>query len=218
MRKSLCLFVLSVLTAVICAQPIRVGEQLQKLLVAEAAITELYVEPISDSVLVEAAVKAMLKELDPKSCETIHINNRKRVIRAISIARTNTLSKSQSIEQQKHELIYKDIKILMLNPNREVLYENINKRVDKMFDEGLIEEVKNLVNEYELSLTSKQAIGYKEVIDYLSGEISLDSCKELIKQRTRNYAKRQVTFFKHQFDLEMFETCEELLKRVGINE
>lgn len=67
MRKSLCLFVLSVLTAVICAQPIRVGEQLQKLLVAEAAITELYVEPISDSVLVEAAVKAMLKELDPHS-------------------------------------------------------------------------------------------------------------------------------------------------------
>lgn len=160
----------------------------------------------------------ILTKLDKNACETIHPNNRKRVIRAISIARTNSLSKSENIEMQKHELIYKDVKILMLNPNREKLYENINKRVDDMFEQGLIDEVKSLCAEYDMSQTSKQAIGYKEVLEYLSGQLSLDACKELIKQRTRNYAKRQVTFFKHQFELEAFETPKELLKAVGIDE
>lgn len=160
----------------------------------------------------------MLNQLDKEACSNIHPNNRKRVIRAISIARTNTVSKSENIENQKHEIIYLDVKILMLNPNREQLYENINKRVDIMFEKGLIEEVKKLTKEYELSQTSKQAIGYKEVLDYLDGNLTLDACKELIKQRTRNYAKRQVTFFKHQFELEMFESPKQLLEAVGIYE
>ena len=102
----------------------------------------------------------------------------------------------------------------MLNPNRETLYENINKRVDKMFELGLVDEVKHLLEKYNLSNTAKAAIGYKEVIDYLNNQMSLDDCKELIKKRTRNYAKRQVTFFKNQFELKMFTTKEELLKEV----
>ena len=96
--------------------------------------------------------------------------------------------------------------------------ENINKRVDIMFENVLINEVESLTKQYELSLTAKQAIGYKEVLDYLDGNCSLESAKELIKQRTRNYAKRQVTFFKHQFELETFETKELLLKELGIYE
>ena len=156
----------------------------------------------------------LLKELDPKALETIHINNRKRVIRAIQIARTHNTNKSESIEKQMHILYFKneEVKFLFLNPNREALYENINKRVDIMLEKGLIDEVKVLLNKYQLSNTAKAAIGYKEVIDYLEGKCTLDECKELIKKRSRNYAKRQVTFFKHQLPCKEYASKEELLK------
>ena len=154
----------------------------------------------------------MLLKMDPVSAKTLHPNNRKRVIRAISICRNNELTKSEAIDKQEHKIIYDDVKIAMINPDRELLYENINRRVDEMFDKGLVEEVKSLLCKYELSTTAKAAIGYKEVLDYLDGKMSLDDCKELIKKRTRNYAKRQVTFFKNQFDLQMYKSGEELVK------
>ena len=143
---------------------------------------------------------SLLKELDPKATENLHMNNRKRVMRAITIARTHELNKSETIDQQEHSLYFKDeeVKFIFLNPNREELYANINARVDLMFEKGLVDEVKHLLKKYELSLTAKAAIGYKEVIDYLDDKYSLEECKELIKKRTRNYVKRQVTFFKHQ--------------------
>ena len=156
----------------------------------------------------------LLNELDPKALETIHVNNRKRVIRAIQIARTHDLNKSESIDKQAHALYFKDeeVKFMFLNPNREALYENINKRVDVMFEKGLVDEVKGLLNKYQLSNTAKAAIGYKEVIDYLDNKCSLEECKELVKKRSRNYAKRQVTFFKHQLPCKEFSSKEELLK------
>ena len=155
----------------------------------------------------------ILNKLDPKAFESIHMNNRKRVIRAIQIARTHDVNKSESIDQQEHKLVINDeVKFLFLNPDRKALYENINKRVDVMFNEGLVDEVRGLLNKCELSNTAKAAIGYKEVIDYLEGKCSLEECKELIKKRSRNYAKRQVTFFKHQLPCKEFATREELLK------
>ena len=173
----------------------------------EADISDL--ESMSNEELYE-----LLKTLDSKAAETIHMNNRKRVMRAIQIARTHNLNKSDSIDKQEHSLFYKDetIKFLFLNPNRDELYANINARVDQMMDNGLVDEVKELLNKYELSLTAKAAIGYKEVIDYLDGEYSLEECVELIKKRTRNYAKRQVTFFKHQLPCLEFDNREALLK------
>ena len=156
---------------------------------------------------------AILNKLDPKAFETIHMNNRKRVIRAIQIARTHDLNKSESIDKQEHKLIVDDeVKFLFLNPDRKALYENINKRVDIMFEQGLLDEVKGLLNKYELSTTGKAAIGYKEVIDYLEDKCSLEECQELIKKRTRNYAKRQVTFFKHQLPCKEYASKEDLLK------
>ena len=156
---------------------------------------------------------ALLKELDPKALETIHMNNRKRVIRAIQIARTHDLNKSESIDKQEHNLFFKEeVKFLFLNPNREALYEGINKRVDIMFEKGLVDEVVGLLSKYQLSNTAKAAIGYKEVIEYLEGKYSLEECKELIKKRSRNYAKRQVTFFKHQLPCKEYVSKEELLK------
>ena len=156
----------------------------------------------------------LLKQVDMKATETIHMNNRKRVIRALQIARTHKTNKSENIDQQEHKFFFKDedIRFYFINPNREELYANINTRVDQMFDNGLVEEVKKLLNKYDLSLTAKAAIGYKEVIDYLENKCSLEECKELIKKRTRNYAKRQVTFFKHQLPCQEFTSKEELLK------
>ncbi|MFA7032269.1 MAG: tRNA (adenosine(37)-N6)-dimethylallyltransferase MiaA [Bacilli bacterium] len=154
----------------------------------------------------------LLKSLDEKSLLSLHPNNRKRVIRAISIARTHLQNKSENIQRQEHKIIYPNVSIYFINPPREKLYDNINKRVDEMFNLGLVKEVNDLLIKYHLSLTASQAIGYKEVIDYLSHKMSLNECQELIKQRTRNYAKRQVTFFKHQFNSQEFISGDELVK------
>ena len=156
---------------------------------------------------------SLLEKLDEKEAEKIHQNNLKRMIRAINLINKSGESKSSLLDKQEHKPIFNDneIKFLFINPDRETLYENINKRVDEMFDNGLLEEVKELLNKYDLSMTARQGIGYKEVISYLQNEISLDECKELIKKRTRNYAKRQVTFFKHQFVFCEFETYQKLV-------
>ena len=173
----------------------------------EADVSDL--EELSNEELYE-----LLKKVDMKATETIHMNNRKRVIRALQIARTHESNKSESIDKQEHALFFKneDVRFYFINPNRSELYENINARVDQMFENGLVDEVKGLLNKYDLSLTARAAIGYKEVIDYLEGKCTLEECKELIKKRTRNYAKRQVTFFKHQLPCKEFAAREELLK------
>ena len=147
------------------------------------------------------------------------MNNRKRVIRAIQIARTHDANKSESIDKQEHALYFKDETVMFyfLNPNRDELYEKINTRVDLMMNNGLVDEVKGLLKQYDFSTTAKAAIGYKEVIEYLDGKYSLEECVELIKKRTRNYAKRQVTFFKHQLPCLEFNNKEALLQEAMKN-
>lgn len=158
----------------------------------------------------------LLLDLDPGATKNIHPNNRKRVLRALQIARTHTLNKSDAIARQEHSFYYKDevVKFYFLNPEREPLYANINTRVDKMFANGLVDEVKYLLKKYQFSLTARAAIGYKEVIDFLAGDCDYEQCVELIKRRTRNYAKRQVTFFKHQLPCLTFNSREQLLEEV----
>ena len=159
----------------------------------------------------------MLCELDIEESKKIHVNNRKRLIRAISIIRNNNIKKSELVSKQNHKIIYPldKIKILFLSPDRNLLYEKINERVNYMIKDGLVEEVKYLLNTYNLSLTARQAIGYKEIISYLNNEMSLDDAIALIQKRTRNYAKRQVTFFKNQFDyLETVSSIEELMMKI----
>lgn len=135
----------------------------------------------------------VLANLDHDKASEIHPNNRKRVLRAIELISSNVDNTSRS---KKNELVY-DALIIFLNDNRESLYDRINKRVDKMLADGLIEEVKNIgINNY--SMTSKVAIGYKEVIQYLNNEIDYNEMVELIKKNSRHYAKRQFTWFKNQ--------------------
>jgi len=150
-----------------------------------------------------------LISLDKEAAQNIHVNNRKRIIRALDLISRNGVKKSDVINSQEHLPLY-DAKFLFLNPDRDKLYEAINARVDSMIASGLVEEVKMLKEKYNLSLTSKQAIGYKEILDYLDNKTSLLEAIELIKKRTRNYAKRQVTFFKNQFKTELFSAKEAL--------
>ena len=145
-----------------------------------------------------------LDSLDPVEATKIHQNNRKRLIRAITLISKSDKNKTQMLSEQEHKLVYDNVRLIYISPDRDTLYQSINDRVIKMFDEGLVEEVKGLVDKYNISLTAFQGIGYKEVIQYLNKEISLEECIALVQQRTRNYAKRQVTFFKNQFKSQVF--------------
>ena len=156
----------------------------------------------------------MLEELDLEASKKIHVNNRKRLLRAVSSIRRSDITKTERLAKQRHKPIYKDVRFLFLNPDREKLYENIDKRVLEMVDNGLVEEVRNLMNKYDLSLTAKQGIGYKEIMDFFVDNCSFEEAISLIQKRTRNYAKRQVTFFKNQFEFEEFKTVEELVNKV----
>ena len=159
-----------------------------------------------------------LEELDLEASKSIHVNNRKRLIRALDLISSSGKKKSEIIASQEHKIIYPDVQFLFLNPDREELYDAINCRVDKMISEGLVDEVEYLKEKYDLSTTATQAIGYKEILDYLDDKCSLEEAIELIKKRTRNYAKRQVTFFKNQFNSRVFTSKVALLKEFGINE
>lgn len=140
----------------------------------------------------------LLREVDPASCETIHKNNVKRVIRAIEFFKTTGVKQSDHIKNTVKNSPY-DLTKICLSWDREVLYDRINKRVDIMFDRGLKEEVEKVRSMgVTPKHTSMQGIGYKEVFPYLDGQLSLEETKDIIKQGTRRYAKRQITWFKRE--------------------
>ena len=135
----------------------------------------------------------ILKEVDPASAEIIHINDGKKITRALEIFYTTGQKKSEGANEQKP--LYPYI-LFVLNRDREKLYNDINKRVDIMVEQGLIEEVEKLYNSLPEDCQSLKGIGYKELIPYFKGECSLNESLDLIKQHSRNYAKRQITFYK----------------------
>ena len=143
-----------------------------------------------------------LKKIDIVSAQTIHKNNKKRIIRAIEYFLINNEPISSHNEVQREKKSPYDYRFFVLNPPRDILYERINKRVDIMLESGLVDEVKKL-REMGLSTAniSMQGIGYKEIIEYLDGEVSLETAIENIKQNTRHMAKRQVTWFKREKDV-----------------
>lgn len=141
----------------------------------------------------------LLKSYSEEVANKIHKNNTKRVIRAIEIFKLGGELGDFSKDLELNEKY--DAKIVVLNRNRKLLYDRINYRVDLMFENGLIEEVKSLVDEgFSKDLVSMKAIGYKEIIDYLNGITTLEESKSIIKQNSRRYAKRQITWFKRYKD------------------
>ncbi len=153
----------------------------------------------------------MLYEIDKEDALKIGNNNRKRLLRALYIYKIHGKNKSELNENGKDKLLYDDVIFIGLNPSRDELYENINKRVDKMFIEGLENEVNDLFLNHDRSRRGLQAIGYKE----FDSNLTIEEIKDLIKKNTRNYAKRQLTFFKHQFNINYwFNNVDEAVKYI----
>lgn len=161
-----------------------------------------------------------LKEIDPDAAKRIHVNDLKRVIRAIEVFEytKKTISYHQEVSRlnpPKHKFL-----IIGLMMDRERLYDRINRRVDSMIERGLVEEVKKLISlGYDKNTVAMQGLGYKEILAYLRGEISFEDAIYLLKRDTRRYAKRQITWFKrieniHWIDVDKYESEEEILKNI----
>ena len=136
------------------------------------------------------------QKIDPEAMKKISPNDKKRIIRVLEIYKATGKNKTeQEIESRKNEVKY-DYKVFAINMDREKLYDRINKRVDIMLEQGLIQEVQTLVKKYNEFPTAMQGLGYKEVVQYLKNEISYDEMVDKIKMETRRYAKRQITWFK----------------------
>lgn len=129
----------------------------------------------------------------------VHVNNRKRLVRIL-----NKMENNEEITNNKDNALY-PLKVVGLTCLRDVLYKRINMRVDKMMDNGLLDEINSLKDYYKDSRVLNTAIGYKEFYDYLFNNLDLDSVLERIKLDSRRYAKRQYTFFKHQFNTNWFD-------------
>ena len=148
--------------------------------------------------------------------EKISFNDKKRIIRVLEIFHSTGKTKTQQeIESRKKELKY-NYKVFAINIERQKLYERINKRVDIMIAQGLIDEVKHILKKYKEFPTAMQAIGYKEVVEYLNGLITKDEAIEKIKQESRRYAKRQITWFKRIEDIIWLNGLEKIQNNLEI--
>lgn len=166
------------------------------------------------------ALHEKLKEIDPESAETIPAANRKRVIRAIEYYEQTGEKFSVHNATQREKTSPYNFAYFVLNDDRELLYNRINKRVDIMMEDGLLSEIDSLLAMgVKKGMTSMDGIGYKELLSYKDGEISLDEAVELIKKNSRNYAKRQLTWFRREkeviwLDKTVYMTSDALLEKI----
>ena len=136
------------------------------------------------------------KQIDATAIEKISPNDKKRILRILEIYHATGKTKTeQEIESRKKEVEY-DYKVYALDWDRQTLYDRINKRVDMMIEQGLIEEVKQILDKYDTFPTAMQGLGYKEVVEYLEKKLTKEEMIEKIKMETRRYAKRQLTWFR----------------------
>lgn len=155
-------------------------------------------------------------KIDEQAMQNISINDKKRIIRVIEIFEKTGKTKTELEKNSRKELEF-DFKIFITNMDREKLYDKINKRVDMMINQGLIEETKKILELYKEYPTAMQAIGYKETKEYLEGNLTKEELIEKIKMETRRYAKRQITWFKRIKEatwLDMQEPIENNIRKV----
>jgi tRNA dimethylallyltransferase len=151
----------------------------------------------------EALYKELM-EIDPGSASQIHPNNVRRVIRALEIFHLTGKTMQDFQSTQQPNLLY-NTALVGLTMERENLYDRINSRVDLMVEEGLLAEVKSLYQQGLRDCQSIQAIGYKEIYEYLDGDVTLEEAVEKLKQNSRRYAKRQLTWFRNKMEVEWFD-------------
>lgn len=141
----------------------------------------------------------MLKQVDPESAQTIHANNVKRVIRALEFHHQTGLPISAHNEEQRQKESPYHFLYFVLNDDRQMLYDRIDKRIDIMLEQGLVDEVKELVaSGCKRDMVSMQGLGYKEILNYLEGNCTLEEAVYILKRDTRHFAKRQLTWFKRE--------------------
>ena len=158
----------------------------------------------------------MAEKIDKKAMEKISHNDKKRILRVLEIYRSTGKTKTElEAESRKNEPEFEYL-LFGITMDRDKLYERINKRVDIMLEQGLIEEVENLIKKYNDFPTAMQGLGYKEVVEYLQGTTSKNEMIEKIKQETRRYAKRQLTWFRKYKDLIWLNGLEDLQNNINI--
>ncbi|MFO7264139.1 MAG: tRNA (adenosine(37)-N6)-dimethylallyltransferase MiaA [Bacillaceae bacterium G1] len=156
------------------------------------------------------ALYAQLAARDPETAQRLHHNDVKRIIRALEVQELTGVPFSRWRQQQAEQQPWYDVLTIGLWMERSLLYERINRRVDRMLEQGLVEEVAGLLAKgYDESLPSMQGLGYKEIIAYLKGRWTLEQAVAELKKRTRRFAKRQYTWFRRQHDVHWFEVGEE---------
>ena len=156
------------------------------------------------------------KKIDPEAMKKISRNDKKRISRVLEIYHATGKTKTmQEIESRKKENPYEYI-VFAIDIEREKLYERINKRVDIMLENGLVEEVKSLISKYKELPTAIQGLGYKEVVSFLNNEISYDEMVEKIKQETRRYAKRQLTWFRRNEQITWINGLDDIQNNINI--
>ncbi|MEY8352169.1 tRNA (adenosine(37)-N6)-dimethylallyltransferase MiaA [Lachnospiraceae bacterium 54-53] len=145
---------------------------------------------------------SLLGDIDPESAEEIHANNQKRVIRAIEYYRQTGERISDHNRRERQKDSPYDFLYYVVITDRDLLYERIDRRVDAMFEQGLVDEVKHLKDMgCTRDMVSMQGLGYKEILDYLQGECTLEEALYILKRDTRHFAKRQITWFKRERDV-----------------
>ncbi len=136
------------------------------------------------------------KKIDPQAMKKISKNDKKRIMRVLEIYKATGKTKTEQEIESRQKPVEYEYKVYAINWDREKLYQRINKRVDIMIEQGLVEEVKNILKKYKTFPTAMQGLGYKEVVDYLDGKYTKEEMIEKIKMETRRYAKRQLTWFR----------------------
>ena len=158
-----------------------------------------YRNELMDIASTEEGLNSLYKkaqEIDPEAMKIISKNDKKRIVRVFEIYKATGKNKTEQEKLSRQKEVEYDYKDFVVNMNREKLYNRINKRVDLMIENGLIQEVKRIYNKYNEFPTAMQGLGYKEVVEYLQHEISKEEMIEKIKQESRHYAKRQITWFR----------------------
>jgi tRNA dimethylallyltransferase len=157
----------------------------------------------------EEALHDKLRAIDPESAERLHYNDRRRVIRALEIAHVSGVPLSEHMANQTKESPY-ELCIIGLTMDRALLYKRIEERIDAMMEAGLIEEVRSLLAAgCPKDTVSMKGLGYKEIVSFLEGELSLEAAVILLKQNTRRYAKRQLSWFRHMKEINWVDVTDQ---------
>ena len=176
-------------------------EILEKQAETEEGLKELYIQA---------------KKIDEQAIKKISENDKKRIIRILEIYHQTGKTKTElEVESRKNGVKY-DFKVFAINMDRQILYDRINKRVDMMIESGLIQEVEKLLKKYNEFPTAMQGLGYKEVVQYFNKELTKEEMIDKIKQETRRYAKRQLTWFRKNKETAWIDGQEEILNNVKI--